>query len=115
MITYAVGGTATSGNDFTPLVGTVTVLAGQTSATIDLEVVDDGLLENSETVILTLLGTDDADVTVDLSPGANTASVTITDDDIATISVVANDAGAAEPGDDGQFTISISAASDGTN
>ena len=112
VITYAVGGTATSGNDFTPLVGTVTVLAGQTSATIDLEVVDDGLLENSETVILTLLGTDDADVTVDLSPGANTASVTITDDDIATISVVANDAAAAEPGDDGQFTISISAASD---
>ncbi len=112
VINYSVTGTAGSGSDFTALSGSVTILAGSTSALIDVATIDNAILEDNETVIVTLTGTDDADVTVGTAPGANTATVTIADDDTATVSIMANDPTAAEPGDDGQFTVTMSAASD---
>ncbi len=112
VINYSVTGTAGSGSDFTALSGSVTILVGSTSAVIDVATVDNAILEDNETVIVTLTGTDDADVTVDTAPGANTATVTIADDDTATVSITANDPTAAEPDDDGQFTVTMSAASD---
>ncbi len=112
VINYSVTGTAGSGSDFTALSGSVTILAGSTSALIDVATIDNAILEDNETVIVTLTGTDDADVTVDTAPGANTATVTIADDDTATVSITANDPTAAEPDDDGQFTVTMSAASD---
>ncbi len=112
VVNYAITGTAENGSDFTTLSGSVTILAGETTATIDVETIDSDLLEDNETVILTLTGTDDPDVTVDTDAGANTATVTIADDDTATVSITANDASAAEPNDDGQFTVSISQVSD---
>ena len=66
-VDYAVTGTATgSGTDYTLANGTVTIAAGATSATITIAgIVDDGLDETNETVIVTLsnpsnaiLGTD---------------------------------------------------------
>ncbi len=112
VINYSVAGTAGSGADFTALSGNVTILAGSTSAVIDVATIDDAILEDNETVIVTLTGTDDSDVTVSTAPGANTATVTIADNDTATVSITANDPAAAEPGDDGQFTVTMSAASD---
>ncbi len=47
-------GTATSGTDYTALSGTVTVLAGATTATISIPVTNDAIVETSETVIVTL-------------------------------------------------------------
>ena len=56
---YTVGGTATSGSDYEALSGTVTVSAGDTTATIPVVIVDDSAEEDSETVVLTLTaGTD---------------------------------------------------------
>ena len=50
------GGTATNGVDYMPLPaqGTLTFEPGETTKTIDIAVIDDGLEEDPETVILTL-------------------------------------------------------------
>ena len=54
---YWVGGTATSGSDFTIAnSGTVTVPGGATKATIPVTIIDDGVHESRETIILTLIG-----------------------------------------------------------
>jgi sugar lactone lactonase YvrE len=83
-VSYTVTGTATDGSDYSALSGTVTILAGTTTATIDVTVLDDTLFEGSEDVVVTLAGitAGDADITVD---GANdTATVNILDDETAT-------------------------------
>jgi len=54
LVSYSVSGTATGVDDYLNLTGSVTVLAGQSSANIDLVPVDDSDLEGNETVILTL-------------------------------------------------------------
>ena len=52
---YTVSGTATSGSDYTAPSGSLSVAAGQTTATIAVAVLDDSAVnESSETVILTL-------------------------------------------------------------
>lgn len=78
VISYAVSGSATSGADFTALSGTVTILAGQTSATITVPVLDDNLGEGSETVIVTLTSISGDSATV-LS-ATPSGSITIGDD-----------------------------------
>jgi len=83
VITYSVSGTATSGSDFTALSGTVTIPAGQTSATITVPVLEDDLVEGAETVVLTLTGvTGDSATSLASSPSA---TITIGDDLIDTI------------------------------
>ena len=47
LINYALGGTATGGSDFAALPGQVTILAGDTTATIDVPVIDDPLVEGT--------------------------------------------------------------------
>ncbi|MEO1145606.1 MAG: Calx-beta domain-containing protein [Cyanobacteria bacterium J06638_22] len=69
--------TATNGADFVELSGTVTIPAGETSATIALTPIDDSLGEGSETLVLQLI--DDADYRLDAT--ASQASITIADDD----------------------------------
>jgi len=83
VVTYSVGGTATAGSDYTALSGTVTILAGQTTATIDVTVINDGTLESDETVVVTLTGITSGDPQVSLGTPL-TATVTITDNDTAT-------------------------------
>ena len=54
-VSYTVGGTATPGADFTITnSGTVTVPAGAKTATIPVTIVDDGVDDGDETVVLTL-------------------------------------------------------------
>ena len=54
-LNYRVGGTATSGSDFSIVgSGTLSVLSGATTATIPVAITDDSAQESSETVILTL-------------------------------------------------------------
>ena len=110
-VTYTVAGDATAGDDFTPLSGTVTILAGQTTATIDVSVLDNGVLEATESLTVTLdsITAGNTDVTIG---AVDSATVTIADDDTAEVTVIANDPGAGEPSDNGQFTVSLSAASD---
>ncbi len=51
---YAIGGTATSGSDYTPLSGQVVIKAGETTAQVAVTVQDDLVVEGPETVTLTL-------------------------------------------------------------
>ena len=82
VVNYTVGGTATSGVDFTALSGQVTILAGQTTATIVVPVIDDTQIEADETVSVTLtsIAAGDPDVSVG---GTSTATINILDDDSA--------------------------------
>ena len=74
---------------------------------IDVSVLNDTLVEDSETVTVTLTDVS-GDPQITLDPEADTATVTIADNDTATVSVVAIDALAAEEGlDSGQFTVSL--------
>ena len=58
VVHYSVTGTATpgAGNDYTTLTGTATIVAGATTADIDVAVLDDAIAEATETVIVTLTG-----------------------------------------------------------
>jgi hypothetical protein len=54
VISYLVGGTATPTTDYAALSGSVTILAGKTTASIDVAAVPDDLPEGTETVTVTL-------------------------------------------------------------
>ena len=101
-VSYAItGGTATAGDDYVIPAGTLTFAAGETVRVIPNTIIDDANVEPNETVILTLSSPVGANL--------NSNSVfthTITDNDSSTVTVVATDADAAEPGDDtGLFTL----------
>src|SRR5207244_3448800 len=54
-VTYSLtGSTANSGSDYTALSGSVTILEGASSTVIDVDVLDDNIVESSETVKVTL-------------------------------------------------------------
>ena len=75
-LAYTVDGTATSGSDYTVLSGTLSVLAGATTATIPVTVIDDSVHESSETVVLTLV--DSAGYQAGI-PGTHTLTITAND------------------------------------
>jgi Bacterial Ig-like domain/Calx-beta domain len=83
VINYSVGGTATSGSDYTPLSGSVTIPAGSSTATITVNVIDDSVTEPTETVTVTLTGISSGNpgVSLDPSPGNQTATLNILDND----------------------------------
>ena len=81
---YTVSGTATAGSDYVPLSGSVTIGAGQTTATVNVVPIDDRIVEGIETVIVTI------------DPSANyrvgtpaSATVRILEGDIPLVSVTA--------------------------
>ena len=111
VISYVVSGDATPGSDYTTLTGTVTILANATNATIDVHVIDENLLEDNETVTVTLTGITSGDADVSLG-GTINDTVTIVDDDSAVVTINANDPDATEPSNNGQFTVTISSPSD---
>jgi len=81
VISYTVGGTATSGSDYTALSGSITIAAGQTSGTITIPVLDDSLIEGGETVVVTLSSITSGTATLSTTPANLTATNTITDND----------------------------------
>ncbi|MEK7424495.1 MAG: Calx-beta domain-containing protein, partial [Actinomycetota bacterium] len=91
VINYSVDGasTATAGSDYTTLSGTVTILAGQTAVDISVPVINDAIVEGTETVVvnLTTFGAHDPDITFDPTPANLTATVDITDNDTNTIAM----------------------------
>ena len=79
VVNYTVSGSALPTADYTALSGSVTILAGNTFAVINVSgIVDDAIFEGNETVIVTLTSTDNASVR--LGPPAS-ATVTITDNE----------------------------------
>ena len=109
VISYSVGGSATAGDDYAALSGTVTILANQTSATIVVPVLDDLEVESDESVIVTLDAITSGDPNVVLG-ATDTATVTIADNEVTNeVNVAATIAAASEPGTDGEFTVSLGA------
>ncbi|MHC1707867.1 MAG: Calx-beta domain-containing protein [Bacteroidales bacterium] len=104
-VTYAVGGTAGGGIDYTALSNTVVMPAMNTSVTIPVDVIDDNIVETGgETVIVSLVSTSNAVVT----PGApDEATVTIADND-ASVATITATTSAAEPSTNGLFTVNLS-------
>jgi len=83
-IFYTVSGTATNGTDYQTLTGSVIIGVGSSTATITVTVVDDFVMEGSETVIVTL--TPSGTYTV---KNPSQATVTIAEDDVAGFEVTA--------------------------
>jgi hypothetical protein len=76
IVHYSVSGTATGGSDYAALAGTVTIPAGQTSATLTVTPVDDAVVEGNETVIVTV----SADPAYTIGASAS-ATIAIADND----------------------------------
>jgi uncharacterized delta-60 repeat protein len=110
-VKYSILGTATKGTDYQNLTGTATFSAGSSTATIDLNPIDDNIYEGNETVILTLT---DGGTNYKLDTVKSAATLTITDNesipiiaegDKPNISLLVTDANAAEElANPGQFT-----------
>jgi hypothetical protein len=75
-VNYTVTGTAANGTDYT-IPASVQIAAGSQTAFIDVTVLDDALVEGTETVIVTLTSTGTAGVGVNATP----ASINLADDD----------------------------------
>jgi gliding motility-associated-like protein len=108
-VRYTITGTATTVTDYSALSGSAVIPAGSTSVDVDLTVLEDELIEPTETVIMTIDGGSSADLTYTVGT-PNTATINITDNDAAgnlVLAVTASQPNAAEPGTHGQFTISI--------
>ena len=96
---YSFGGTAVPGANYTTLLGVVVIPAGQSSATVEFQPLDDRNVGPETTVIVTL--TANAAYTISGSP----AQVTILNDNLTTVTIFPTGAGAAEPSTPGQFTV----------
>ncbi|MDA1016544.1 MAG: VCBS domain-containing protein, partial [Planctomycetota bacterium] len=101
VVNYTVGGTATNGTDYATLSGSVTIPVGQTSATIEVDVVDENLVELDETVTVTINSVSDPTVLIGVD---NSATVTISNDDSAIVNI--DDATVTEGGDL-QFAVTL--------
>ena len=96
VIDYTLTGTATSGTDYTPLTGQVTILAGDTFATIDIPTIDDAMAEPTETVIATLTGIASGDADISIG-GTSSGTINLIDNDSVTWSIT-GDASVTEGG-----------------
>lgn len=96
--------------DYDALSGTVTVLAGQTTAAIDIKVINDLVVEGTENVTLILSTTKasgDADISVDPLLVNRQQTVTITDSDTA-LATITNAGNGKELGPvNGKFNVNL--------
>ncbi len=99
IVDYTVTGTATGGGtDFTLADGTLAFLTGETSKTLNINIVDDALIESAETIIVTL------SVNSNIIIGStSTHTYTINDND----PLIAFDGGAPSSGAEGDGTVNI--------
>jgi len=101
-VSFAVGGTATAGEDYLALPSSAVIPAGQPSVELAVTPLADQVVEGGETVVLTLLDGAAYDLGVPAS-----ATVTISDVLLPSVAVVASDAQAAEKATaTGAFTVS---------
>ena len=104
-IDLAYGGTAGSGTDYEAPPGSLTLTAGQSTATLTLTAKNDTIDDDGETIEITA------------EHGGKTAkeTVTITDDDTVTLSVTANPDAIAEAGGESTVTVSTGGVTFATN
>jgi len=97
LVQYRISGSATPGVDYTAMSGVVSIPAGQNSATVAFNALDDAEVEINETVTVTLL----AGAAYTVNGSSSNATVTILDDDPVTVTVVATDNIASESSNNG--------------
>ncbi|WP_256012535.1 Calx-beta domain-containing protein [Desertivirga xinjiangensis] len=111
-VKYTVAGTATSGIDFTALSGEVTIPATTSTAPVIVNVLNDSLIEGTETITLTLTGAENTDIpTLTILPlTAVSANIEDEDDDVASNNILSlSGSDGSEPGNNGSFTLSYPA------
>jgi len=85
LVLLLVDGTAEANDDYTLIPGAVTILAGTSQTLVPVEVIDDGIVEGDETVVVSILPSADyiqgttPSATLTIKPGA-TVSAVATDD-----------------------------------
>jgi hypothetical protein len=100
-VSLTTAGAATEGLDYQSLGGSVTIPAGAASASVAIVPIDDALVEGAEAVVLSLEPGADYQVVI---PGI--AALSIADDDLGAVTIVATDPAASEVGlDAGLFTL----------
>ncbi len=83
-VTYTLGGTATSPDDYTDLQsGSVTIPEGASSGVATMNIVDNGTFEPTETISITLTGASNG-----YSIATGTASINVTDNDLAPLTPI---------------------------
>ena len=102
VIAYTLSGTAANGTDYAALSGSVTILAGATSALINVTSTDDALLESTETLTAQIANSSFGAVSI---AGAS-ATATIADNDTATATLSATNG--AEGGANVVYTVTLS-------
>jgi len=107
VISYTVNGTASSGADYTALSGSATILAGNTSVDITVPVINDSIVEPTETVGIALgsITSGQASVTLGSSISA-TADIADNDTTTLTLAVVSADKNEGTGGTTTSFTFS---------
>ena len=104
-ITLSLVGTATQGTDYTIAQQTLTLVEGETSVSTTVAIVDDRLIESSETIVVTgiiprgELGTE-----------VGSATITILDDDEAEFSLTVDAVNIVEDGGSAEVTVSTGGA-----
>lgn len=106
VVSFDVSGSALAGSDYAALAQTVTIPAGELSATLDIVVNDDSVIEPTESVIVTLTAVTAGDADVVLG-NSKVATVTIADDEVANELTIEATLEAAEASTDGRFTVSL--------
>ena len=104
VILYTVGGDATSGDDYTPLSGTLTIPEDSQTGDIVISALADSVLDNGETVVVTL-GTPTTTVGVVRLGSPSVATANIVDSGTVTVSV---DVETVEEGESIEFMVTLS-------
>ena len=104
VIPYTVGGDATSGVDYTPLSRTLTILEDSQTGDIVISALADSVLDNGETVVVTL-GNPTTTVGVVRLGSPSAATANIVDSGTVTVSV---DDKTVEEGESIEFTVTLS-------
>ncbi|MGD9346111.1 MAG: CARDB domain-containing protein, partial [Candidatus Aminicenantes bacterium] len=84
-VNFTISGSATAGEDYTPIAESVTIHSGSEEATVTITPIDDLLAEWDETVTMTLL--EDPDY---ITSGTNTATITIESDELISDLIVSS-------------------------
>lgn len=105
IVTVTIAGTVTSA-DYSNAADTVTIPAGETSVSYSVEVVDDNLVEQAESLTVTVseISAGNSGLSIDTDADGSEEPATITDNDVATFSI--SDATANES--DGMLTFTVS-------
>ncbi len=84
-LNITVTGSATEGTDYATIGTSLVFPANQTMVTVPVDVTADNIIEGSETVILTLTGTNNLDAVIGAT---DNATITIVDDDLSSVTSV---------------------------